>query len=310
MKPERNWSTTTRLTAFGVAIAVVVGGAYAVGRATDDPSAKPGMGAQHASGGMAMSSGEHQGASTSKAHEGMAMGADQPLGLTASSGDLKLDLQTTRVEPGPSTISFRILGPSNAPVMQYDDEFTKLMHVIIVPGDLAGYQHLHPDLDATGTWTVPAKFAAPGSYRVVADFSPTGGERTVLSSDVRVAGQAPAPVPLPAPVSQLHVDGFTVGVADGDLAPGREGTLAITVTRDGTPARLEPYLGSFGHAVLMREGDLAYLHVHPESADERAAKVTFAAQLPSAARYRAFVQFQVAGVVHVAAFTVDGKGAS
>ena len=38
----------------------------------------------------------------------------------------------------------------------------------------------------------------------------------------------------------------------------------VTVTRDGEPVTdLQPYLGAFGHLVAIRDGDLAYLHVHP-----------------------------------------------
>ena len=37
----------------------------------------------------------------------------------------------------------------------------------------------------------------------------------------------------------------------------------LTVSRDGAPVAVQPYLGAFGHLVALREGDLAYLHVHP-----------------------------------------------
>ncbi len=45
---------------------------------------------------------------------------------------------------------------------------------------------------------------------------------------------------------------------------GTESELAVTVTRDGAPVTdLDPYLGALGHLVAIRNGDLAYLHVHP-----------------------------------------------
>ena len=49
-----------------------------------------------------------------------------------------------------------------------------------------------------------------------------------------------------------------------------------------------------------RDGDLAFLHVHPT--DDEAAR--FAATFPTAGRYRLFLQFKHAGRVHTAAFTV------
>ena len=70
------------------------------------------------------------------------------------------------------------------------------------------------------------------------------------------------------------------------------------MTRDGRPVKLDKYLGAKGHLVALREGDLAFLHVHP---DERSLR--FEATFPSAGRYRLFLQFQVDGRVHTAAFT-------
>ena len=62
----------------------------------------------------------------------------------------------------------------------------------------------------------------------------------------------------------VHVDDFTVTVA-GDLVAGRDARLTLSVIKDGKPVTdLEPYLGAYGHLVALREGDLAYLHVHPD----------------------------------------------
>jgi hypothetical protein len=48
--------------------------------------------------------------------------------------------------------------------------------------------------------------------------------------------------------------------------------------------------------VALREGDLAFLHVHPGPDG-------FAATFPTAGRYRLFLQFKDAGRVHTVAFT-------
>ena len=45
----------------------------------------------------------------------------------------------------------------------------------MVSRDLATFAHVHPERDAAGTWTVTAPAMPPGSYRVYADFVPTGG---------------------------------------------------------------------------------------------------------------------------------------
>jgi oxalate decarboxylase/phosphoglucose isomerase-like protein (cupin superfamily) len=85
--------------------------------------------------------------------------------------------------------------------------------------------------------------------------------------------------------------------ADGATA-GAESELHFTITRDGEPVETEPYLGAGGHLVALREGDMAFLHVHPEDDG-----VGFAATFPTEGRYRLFLQFQVGGEVQTVAFT-------
>ncbi|MGE4428975.1 MAG: hypothetical protein AB7G37_21180, partial [Solirubrobacteraceae bacterium] len=67
---------------------------------------------------------------------------------------------------------------------------------------------------------------------------------------------------------------------------------------------LQPYLGARGHLVALRDGDLAYLHVHP---DEHAGvgEIPFTAEFPSVGRYRLYLQFQTGGQVRTAPMTVE-----
>ena len=65
----------------------------------------------------------------------------------------------------------------------------------------------------------------------------------------------------------------------------------------------EPYLGAAGHLVVIREGDLGYLHVHP--LDGEAGPVRFAAEFPTPGTYRLFFDFSSGGTVRTASFTVD-----
>jgi hypothetical protein len=54
--------------------------------------------------------------------------------------------------------------------------------------------------------------------------------------------------------------------------------------------------------VALREGDLAYLHVHPTTG-AGSGPVAFMTEFPSEGRYRLFLQFKHEGKVHTAAFT-------
>jgi hypothetical protein len=170
--------------------------------------------------------------------------------------------------------------------------------------DLAGFQHLHPTMAPDGTWSIGLTLAAPGVYRMIADFTAVvGGKQvaTTLGSDLTVAGDY-APLALPAPVRAVSTEGFAVGY-EGE--PSTESTQPILVSvagPGGQPAKLEPYLGAYGHLVVLRQGDLAYIHVHPE-AQLVDGKVKFWLAVPSGGTYRMFFDFQVAGRVHTASWT-------
>lgn len=51
-------------------------------------------------------------------------------------------------------------------------------------------------------------------------------------------------------------------------------TLTMTITHDGQSVNLQPYPGSYGHLVILREGDLAYLHAHPQGAEPTAGSIS------------------------------------
>ena len=86
--------------------------------------------------------------------------------------------------------------------------------------------------------------------------------------------------------------------------------LTVSVSRDGRPVTdLQPYLGAYGHLVALREGDLAYLHVHPdgEPGDGRTAagpEVAFHVEAPSDGAYRLFLDFRHGDEVRTAEFTM------
>jgi hypothetical protein len=84
--------------------------------------------------------------------------------------------------------------------------------------------------------------------------------------------------------------------------------LTFAVSRGSRPVEgLAPYLGAKGHLVALREGDLAFLHVHPEDHEAAAEEVEFGAVFPTAGRYRLYLQFKHQGAVHTAQFTVVAR---
>jgi hypothetical protein len=220
-------------------------------------------------------------------------------GLAVSDGGLTLKLARTTAAPGkPFNLAFRIIDRDGQTVRDFDVEHTKRMHFIVVRRDMTGFQHLHPTERADGTWTVPVTLSDAGSYRVFADFAVDDKPYT-LADDVTVDGTVRSRE-LPAPVKSVDVDGLRVSLTEGASHAGEESELGFSVMRDGRPVAIENYLGAKGHLVALRQGDLAFLHVHP---DENSLK--FMATFPTAGRYRLFLQFQVDGRVHTAAFTQE-----
>lgn len=231
-----------------------------------------------------------------------------PGGLAVSEGGYTLRLESATAPAGRAVpLRFTVEGPGGAPVTAYDVDHEKRLHLIVVRRDLTGFQHVHPELAADGTWSVPVDLR-PGDWRVLADFDPTGGVGTTLGADLAVAGDY-RPAEPAAETTTARVGDYTVTL-DGDLVAGEASTVTLTVTRDGEPVTdLQPYLGAYGHLVALREGDLAYLHVHPEDSETEGGTagpgISFVAEVPTAGRYRLFLDFRHGDVVRTAELAVS-----
>ena len=294
-------NTPAKLGGIALASVLVFGGAYGIGQATGPVGAAPATG--HADGGG--NHGEQRGAAATTL-----VGDELPAGgLTVAQDGYRLDRVSGDAAPGvPEDFTFRILGPDGAPVTVFTPTHGKPLHLIVVRRDLTGFQHVHPTMGAEGTWWVPLTFGSAGDYRAFADFAPGGRtEAITLGTDVAVAGEY-TPAALPAVSRTATVDDYTVRL-DGELLPGRSSKLTLHVSKAGRPVTdLQPYLAAYGHLVALRDGDLAYLHVHPDGEPgdghtRSGPEVTFYATVPSTGDYGLFLDFQHEGVVRTAAFT-------
>jgi hypothetical protein len=270
----------SKLAAFGAGLVLVFGGAAVAGGAIgpepdeDTPQEHTEMTSAHA--------------------------PDPIRGLAIAADGLRIVVDDAELRRGrDETLSFRIEDASGRIVRDFDVEHDKRMHLILARRDLTGFQHLHPEQAADGTWRAPVRVDDAGSYRLFADFS-HDGENQTLASDLRVDGPADL-LPLPEPAATAVSDrGYDVRLDAGAARPGQEADLRFTITKDGEPVRTEPYLGAGGHLVALRDGDLAFLHVHPMDDSVR-----FAATFPTEGRYRLFLQFKHDGRVHTVAFTQE-----
>jgi hypothetical protein len=283
MSEKRN--ARLRIAAFAAALPLLFGGAALAGAAIkphgEEPTARNAQQEDHMSAHTAPTS-------------------DAVRGLAVAQDDLRVVVEQPELRRGRTeTLRFRIVDEHGQAVRDYDVTHEKRMHLILARRDLTGFQHLHPTLAADGTWSARVRLDAAGSYRLFADFSHDDRPRT-LAADLRVDGAAdlrPLPAPQPTAVSD---GGYDVRLDAGRVRPGAEADLRFTITKDGVPVRTEPYLGAGGHLVALRDGDLAFLHVHPMDDS-----VAFAATFPTEGRYRLFLQFQHKGRVQTVAFTQE-----
>lgn len=283
----------------GLATALVVG--YLIGTSADDapepravPPAANGPGHAHA-----------PGTDPDHPHVDSEVG-----GLAVSSGGYTLVPELT-VLPRDAAVpfGFRIDGPDGRPVTDFAVLHDRRMHLLVVRRDLTGYEHLHPSMASDGTWRVDLTLPTAGVWRAYADFAvrDAAGVRidVKLGVDLTVPGEY-APEAIPDAARESSAGDYTV-TYEGTPRAGLAQPLVFRVSGGaGTAAAaptFEPYLGAYGHLVAIREGDLAYVHVHPDNQlYQGASKFWFVAPAPG--RYRLFLDSQIAGQVHTATFTV------
>ena len=225
-----------------------------------------------------------------------------PLALPAERGDA-------------GVVAFRIVGPDGSSVTGYEHVLTEPLHLYVVREDLSFYQHLHPTL-AGDTWTAAVRVPDGGVYRLYAEFMPTGradnGHPVVLGVPFVIAGDTRYD-PLPEPVPMVDVGGLRVRRFDGvaTAAARRPDVLRFQVLDvHGVPVgTLQPYLGTYAHVSAFDAATGSITHLHPTMPASRTGPpgdgvLTFQTEFPQRGRYRLFLQFKAADVVHQAAFTV------
>lgn len=198
-------------------------------------------------------------------------------------------------------VSFRLLGTDGKPLTGLQIAQAKPVHLYLIRQDISGYQHLHPTLEGD-VWSTSIDLDDGGSYRLYAEFTPQGwrgaayGDPVILGLSFVIAGDTKL-APLPPPAASSAAGPYTVERLDGTdhLYVNKATLLRFRVPG----ATLEPYLGAFAHlsAFEVRTQGLIHLHAAAE-------ELTFHAQFPYRGEYRLFIEFQAAGTVHQAAFTV------
>lgn len=238
----------------------------------------------------------------------------------------------------------------------------KLMHLFLIKeGDLGAIAHLHPMRIDTGVFEATAPPLPAGRYRVYGDVVHESGfaETIVASADLPqwkggIDGEAmPDPddalfIGAPAGDSAVMGDGTTLYWDRGvlDITANDDSRLRFTLRdRTGAVATVEPYLGMAAHAVVVRDDQSVFVHVHPAGTAPPAAsraieaitggdttqaavhatlartdhqamamsgqmpgEFVFPYAFPRAGKYRIWVEFRRGGTVRTAAFDVQVRG--
>ncbi len=247
-----------------------------------------------------------------------------PTAQSHRSFTLKSDASSKSFQPKqPTTYTFSIIDDQGTTVKDFATVHEKIMHLIVVRKDLAEFQHVHPVFNkATGLFTLAnLTFPTDGPYRIFPDFTPASGQMgpdgtplgVTLHEDVNVGNLAnDKPQPLADTRMSKTFQGYQVQLMPNPtpVTANTSTTLTFAVNQAGKPVtNLEKYLGALGHTVVLREGDLEFLHTHAldENVGNQTGKVDFAVTFPTAAKYAVFSQFQHQGKVLTTHFVVTAE---
>jgi Heavy metal binding domain len=255
-----------------------------------------------------------------------------PTALDAADYRLELTTSPAAVEPGrPARFRFEIFHPvTGAAVREFAVVHDRPYHLFVVSQDFTHFDHVHPEQGTDGSFSIDLTLPRPGYYRLYSDFLPVGGGPQVIAQSVvtaRFDGD------IVSSLAQLEPDRSFSKIVDrtlvelridpGELEAGQIVPLRFHLSDAASQAPvtdLERYLGAWGHALVLSEDGIDYIHAHPAeplAAPSNAATtlkggttarggpdVTFEALFPKAGRYRIWLQFQREGRTSTAWFTV------
>lgn len=174
------------------------------------------------------------------------------------------------VIPGETILlRFRVYNAaSGEPIDVFVKNYTKFLHLIVVNSSLTEYQHLHPEYK-DGWFEVPVIFANEGRYNLYLDFVPLGAVEQQIGLSLKTAGfNGNKKASEAEDLGPKEVDGYKVEMKFGapleaDKLSKMTQRVIFEITKEGRPVtNLKPYLGAFGHLIMINTTTYEYYHVH------------------------------------------------
>lgn len=211
--------------------------------------------------------------------DGMALVRANPYAVR----DYRLEFETVPavVSVGePTTLRFRIFHPETGErISNFLTVHDKQYHLFVVSQDMAHFEHIHPEQEADGAWSIEVTLPRAGYYTVLSDFVPNGGSLQFIARTLVTAGYegdlAADSARLTADEASTQSIGNLTATLSYDPAPfvaGLYGHLNFHLTDrlTGRPVTdLQPYLAAFGHTLVLSEGHAGFRARPPHRLDGR-----------------------------------------
>jgi heavy metal-binding protein len=233
--------------------------------------------------------------------------------------DLQLSTEPAAPRPGIATrLRLTIRAPGgDRRVPHFEVQHERLLHLFVVSQDFRFFAHVHPALQADGTFVQTITLPHAGVYRLITDLAPTGAPPQMLQQTIVTRGYRGSLLPqarLEPDVTDKVVGGVRVSLSMPKPVSGREQLLTFQFADalTGLPiSDLEPYLGAVGHLFQLDDEMETPTHSHPvaDMSESMGPVVVFQALFPRGGNYRLWVQVQRHGAVLVAPFTVAVRAA-
>jgi DMSO/TMAO reductase YedYZ heme-binding membrane subunit len=200
------------------------------------------------------------------------MNAIQTIQVDPDRFHVQYDSQTVYQANSPQRISFSFKDRDNPnTLVLLQKVYEKDVHLVITDSTLTHYEHIHPERVGSD-FTVQAVFPTTGVYYGYLNYQPFGLPELVSKMTFRVGenpdiskSQHHVDSILTKPVNSYQVTLLGDGVFSAQAISNMKQQLLFRVTtRNGESIRtLKPYLGAFGHLVLINQDTYEYIHVHP-----------------------------------------------